>query len=756
MRSVKRNISTILILAFFIIILLFAAFSAGDSFSPRSGIVINEICTENLSCLYDEYGEHPDWAELYNKGSETVDLSGFSLSDVSSGEKLWSFPEGTLIGPKGFLIVYFDGSEPEEPDMDESLSLSSFILSGQAIPEKSTGLHASFKLSEKETLCLSERNNRIIDEVNIVALKYDTSYGRESDGKGGFVRMTSTPGATNTGGTRLDYPTLSKPVFSRDSGIYSKEFDLELSSETGDIYYTLDGSEPTKDSVKYEKPIHIYDRSSEDNVYSSIADVSVELLPYIDFIYEIPNEPVLKCNVVRAAVFDKDGNLSETVTKSYIPLSSDAAFRDIGIISLVTDPGNLFDYEKGIYVIGKCGVESFGERLSESENALKFLKDNPDTPTDGSVIIEDVKMDEFINSNYVQRGSAWEREADISVFDSAHGLYSSESCGIRVKGHRTCNFPKKSLNLYGRKMYGSSKIKIPALNGSYSRLSLFAGGQDEISMVRDLLVSDITRDLSFASAGFSDPNALFINGEFWGIYRISEKTDRSFIGKMYGVDPDEVLIAKNNVLQSLRPSDEKLYGDLRHFISLADFTTGTDYERFQEMVDLDSLIDYYAARIYIDEGMDWPNINKALWRTRKTDESNPCADGRWRWINFDNNSNLDHDSVSVNTIKKALEGTKNYRPDEMFKKLMQNGDFKKRFLERFKSIAYDTFEPERSIERLEKYAAGIRPYMEKDFGRYYGSRYSLSDFDDDIANIKDFFRERAEYIIPMVEEYCRY
>ena len=63
-----------------------------------------------------------------------------------------------------------------------------------------------------------------------------------------------------------------KLTFSQESGCYENPFELELSAEKGDIYYTLDGSDP-RDSdtrIAYKGAISVMDRSGDANVLSAI------------------------------------------------------------------------------------------------------------------------------------------------------------------------------------------------------------------------------------------------------------------------------------------------------------------------------------------------------------------------------------------------------------------------------------------------------------------------------------------------------
>ena len=61
---------------------------------------------------------------------------------------------------------------------------------------------------------------------------------------------------------------IEKPTCDMPEGNYNYYVMLELSAEYGSIYYTLDGTEPTKDSTRYEKPIEL---TEGENLLSAVA-----------------------------------------------------------------------------------------------------------------------------------------------------------------------------------------------------------------------------------------------------------------------------------------------------------------------------------------------------------------------------------------------------------------------------------------------------------------------------------------------------
>ena len=74
------------------------------------------------------------------------------------------------------------------------------------------------------------------------------------------------------GGCETSLADQNELVFSKEGGLYEDEFLLELTTniQDGTIYYTLDGSEPTPEAIKYTDEIIISDRTDEENIWSAI------------------------------------------------------------------------------------------------------------------------------------------------------------------------------------------------------------------------------------------------------------------------------------------------------------------------------------------------------------------------------------------------------------------------------------------------------------------------------------------------------
>lgn len=148
-------------------------FSVDAAFSD-SPVVINEIMASNSVTASDENGDFDDWIELYNPGSEVVDLSGFYMTDNPANLTKWAFPAGTSLAAHSYLIVWADEDQEQGP------------------------LHSNFKLSGSgEILYLLDSTLQWVDTLNFPEQITDMGYARVPNGTGPFVIQSPTFNASN-------------------------------------------------------------------------------------------------------------------------------------------------------------------------------------------------------------------------------------------------------------------------------------------------------------------------------------------------------------------------------------------------------------------------------------------------------------------------------------------------------------------------------------------------------------------------------
>lgn len=526
-------------------------------------------------------------------------------------------------------------------------------------------------------------------------------------------------------------------IFSKASGFYEEEFELELTSNSGTIYYTLDGTLPDKNSIKYEKPILITDATDHDNVYSMRTDVStgfekeeIEKFSSDYPEYQVPDYNIDKAAIVRAIVYDEvGGGYSDVKTASYfIGFSQKDGYDKMKILSIVTDPSNLFDYETGIYVTGKA----YDEYVKEYRNSGNYHW-----------------REEFWTlwlANYRNRGIKWERKAWCQFFDESSQLVLEQECGIRIHGASTRSYNPKSLNIYAREEYdGNKKLQNDFWGTGYypTAVTLSQGGNDERTKSKDYLISEAVRDLN-ASTMHYEPYVLFLNGEYWGIYWLNEKYNAHYLGYYYDVDKDNVIMIKQGGLEAGKEGeDDKYYLKMVEFCSNSNVTKEENYQKVCELIDMESYLDYYAVMLYLGRREDWPSGNYALWRVRKT-EKTPYGDGKWRWMFYDFNS--PGYSINFDSIEYAMS------EDKMFKNLMTNDTFRGQLLSRIEEFSDTVFNFEDMSESIDKYQEFISDPMSENDKRFY-SDDSLDVFNSELEALRHFFAKRKEYLISVLENY---
>lgn len=485
--------------------------------------------------------------------------------------------------------------------------------------------------------------------------------------------------------------------FSRTSGFYDEAFELDITCNSADakIYYTTDGSEPDTSDTLFEGPIKLKDRSSEKNQLSAQKGTSASG----DF---IPQQKINKANVIRAAAFLPDGTRSEIISGTYwIGIDRQAKYGSVPVISLFTDTENLFDYEKGIYVLGK----TYDDWLKEDEN--------------------NAKLEAWQRvGNYSNKGREWERPVTVEYIEADGTVAFVQDMGIRVMGAASRNECQKSFRLTAREEYGKKSVKYELIPDNlrsdgegnvekYKSFVLRNGGNDcNFAKVRDPYLQSLVTDRRFETQQ-TTPCVVYLDGEFWGMYTLGEDYNDNYIENNYGIDNNNVVVLKRGSIEDGEESDIELYNQMYDFITGNDMTSAENYDKAEEMLDMDSFIDYCAFNLYIyNEDSIFKNNNWEMWRVRTADGLTPVSDGKWRMMAYDTDFSTGIYSEGKNYSKNNIIETLNMsvseeegsrQPGDIFKALYKNEDFKKELVLVMCDLRNLNFESSHASNQLMKY-----------------------------------------------------
>ena len=480
-------------------------------------------------------------------------------------------------------------------------------------------------------------------------------------------------------------------VFSHTSGFYNSDITLEMSCGTdgAEIYYTTDGSVPDETDTLYSEPILLTDKTSQPNVLSAQYGTSASG----DF---IPAFNVKKANVIRAIAVLPDGTKSDVLNGTFwIGINRQREYGDVPVISLMTEMDNLYDYEKGIYILGKAYDDWKNSGNTGYYQAWQAI------------------------GNYSGKGREWERPVAVEFITSDGTMGFMQDMGFRIMGAASRNATQKSFRFTAREEYGLKAVEYQILPDNtrsdgegnvekYKSFILRNGGNDcDYAKIRDPLIQALAQGGRYDTME-SMPCVVYLNGEYWGMYTLAEDYNDNYIENNYGIDNNNVVIVKRGEIEDGNEEDIELYEEMCEFIVSSDMSDSENYEKAKAMIDVGSFADYCALNLYVyNQDSMFKDNNWQMWRARTPDDTSEYADGKWRMMVYDTDYSTGiYDgggNYSANNVTEALrysvkakrDGSHN--PAAIFGALYENEDFRKEFATAMCNMRNIYFEQERAV-----------------------------------------------------------
>ncbi len=431
-------------------------------------------------------------------------------------------------------------------------------------------------------------------------------------------------------------------------------------------------------------------------------------------VYTVPLQ-IRQTTVVRARGIG-DGQIAGPIeTNTYII----GRQPDLAVISLTTPPANLWDVDSGIYVMGP--------------NASSELP--------------------YYGANFWQD---WEKPVHVEFFEP-NGVQGFEiEAGLQIFGGWSRACAQKPLAIFARGKYGAGEIEYPlfpdlAIDKFESFLLRNSANDWQYTLFRDALMQSLVEESAIDLQAYR-PAVVFLNGAYWGIQNIREKLNEHYVASHHSVDPAKIdlLESRNSPLAGSALAYDEFYS----FMENNDLRSAENYNYIRDQMDIDNFIDYELAEIYFDNE-DWPGNNLKYWRERSDN-------GRWRWILFDTDFGFglyDVNKYQNNTLEfaTAVNGPDWPNPPWstlILRKLLENDDFKVRFINRAADFLNVNFNPTQVNRQIDYFYNLLVREMPYHFERWRSDLgwSDLNTWQYQIGLLRVFANNRQSYFIMDLNE----
>ncbi|MBQ8107429.1 MAG: CotH kinase family protein, partial [Ruminococcus sp.] len=280
------------------------------------------------------------------------------------------------------------------------------------------------------------------------------------------------------------------------------------------------------------------------------------------------------------------------------------------------------------------------------------------------------------------------------------------------------------------------------------------GGNDcEYAKMRDPLLQSVAEEMDFELQQAA-PCVVFLDGEYWGMYSLTEDYSDNYIQNNYPIEKENVVMLKCGELEAGEEADYELYTQLYELATGSDMTDDENYKAVGELLDLDSFIDYCAFNMYIgNSDCIFDDNNWRMWRVRTPDESCEEADGKWRMMVYDTDfstgiygETADKNPIDAALNNKKANGDNEDPPADIFTALMKNPEFSQKMMLTLMDMRNFTFEKDRVSARIDEFDAVYSKLVPDTFKRF-GPQYSIGGYGRNVKGLREYLSRRYDSFI---------
>lgn len=392
---------------------------------------------------------------------------------------------------------------------------------------------------------------------------------------------------------------------------------------------------------------------------------------------------------------------SNIATSTYILGDS----HTLPVVNVTIKPSDLYNYNTGIYEAGPGASSEY--------------------PHHGA--------------NYWKK---WWKKAHIELYDGNGGF--SEDCELAIFGGYSRTLAKKSFKIRFKDTVGPSSINYDLYaTGSPIKVKKFIlrSGSQDISgiMARDEFFTSLMHSTSPSLLIQAyRPVALYINGEYFGLYYIREKIDKDFVASHLNVSNKSISIVFST--NTAEEGSDKGYNELMSYVRSHNMSATEHFNYVKDRFDLDGLIDYKIGEYY--------SCNTDIGNVRYVHSDDPRGDKKWHIVFYDIDISWRDTKPSSHYLRSTGQETfaSPSRQNKLISELLKNKEFRQLFLERFSMHIHKTFNTEYVTTFFDKLIETIKPEMELNCKRW-PHLMSYSDWCKHVEQFRAKLKSRSQTMV---------
>lgn len=737
-------------------------------------IKISELMVKNDTTLLDSDGEFSDWFELVNTSDSPVSLAGWRVSD-GEDKSGWSFPDVT-IDAGGYLLVFASSKE-----------------------SAGTELHASFSLSEDETLYLYAPENYLADSAPNVSTMADHSSVRRADGSFEDC-IWPTPGYSNDAeGYELFCAahTATSPLVINEVMVYNDSYNRQPDGEYYDWvelknvseepimlaeYYLSDDKD---NPMLWRLPERYLDPGALLVVHcSGNSDLSTSDTVHSNFSLNSTSERLYLTSAAQQRVTDyvwlhdifKDwtvgrmdgqsgffylsspspwsgnrGNAYRYISDQPVSLGEDGIYNDVTSVSVELEgSGRIF------YTTDGSRPDESSAEYNEPITLDKTTVIRAINVQDGAAPSRAITLSYIINENhtlpvlslstdspstfsgiYYGKRKYYEIPANISYFED--GSSFNIDCGLKMKGWTSLENPKKSMGVSFRGCYGDDMLDYDIFGSDvteFSSLSIRAGQDYPLAIIRNELFQELCLEMGDnVPTQNSKYCILYLNGSYYGIYCLKEDFSKQYYASHNGVKKDDVTMLKSPVALS-----SAVYQEVYQFCRDNDMSLDENYDHICSVLDIDNVVDWFLIEGYTANS----DVNGNMRYFKLNDG------GKWQIAFYDLDWTFNYAS---NCFTNITDSNREVQVSQLINRLLTNARFREQLLSRYSELVSTTLSNEHVLAKIDELQALLEPEVPRERDQWGsdvdGWHYRLDELRSFITN-NDYANYSANKLCSML------